>query len=92
MFIKCQTTQNESTKGYRLFETDEFQWNLSTGPDAARAIPDTVVSEVFRDEVIKHNPNWTLITFFDGESTPREIFTQLPVYILNNNGQTIDRI
>lgn len=93
MIIKAMTSRK--TEGWRFYEADEVQ-SYKDDYSVIKMLPrnmDEVHYIQFTDDCgdCGDGGRWAVVSF-EGKSGPVEITTNLPVFLLNEKGATIDRI
>jgi len=91
MLIKVHSTGDmDSWRYYDNAREVQFITGLLEELDTG-AVSLDVIEERFINEG-NVSPNVTLITFLDGQDTPRHIYTNTQAYLMTDAGKTIERI
>jgi hypothetical protein len=104
MYLKVKTS--DKSNGWRMYEAHELQWHYGREEDwqlkdveVTAAGVQEVVNEWFRriteaatKEEEEDRKAFVCISFWDEADTPRNVYTNLPAFLLNNDGKTMERI
>lgn len=94
MYLKVKTSA--LTGGWRMYEAANVQWHYYTWNEFQKMIGEHIPCQDvsyhdFTNTGIEQSPHVAMVTFFDGDEAI-ELYTVNDVFLLNNDGRTIERI